>query len=215
MSAKVEIRLVRTAIHGRVLVREAAKPHGLLVGYHGYMENAETQMARLEAIPGSDAWTLLSIMGLHRFYKPRTEEVVASWMTSQDREHMIEDNIEYVDEAIETVVGGAPRIVHAGFSQGVAMAFRAGVVGRFSGHGIIAAGGDVPPDLLADATLQFPRVLFARGNKDDWYRAAKFDDNVSALGARAASLTPLAFDGAHEWSAAVSAAAGEFLRSIP
>ena len=76
--------LIETPTHGRVLVREAGgqAPAGLLVGFHGYAETAEIQMARLEAIPGADAWTLLSVQALHRFYRGRSEEVVASWMTS-------------------------------------------------------------------------------------------------------------------------------------
>ena len=44
-------------------------PLGLLVGFHGYMENAEMQMQRLEAIPGGLEWTLVSIQALHRFYR--------------------------------------------------------------------------------------------------------------------------------------------------
>ena len=46
--------LIEARTHGRVLVREtAAAPRGILIGFHGYMENAEIQMERLESIPGS------------------------------------------------------------------------------------------------------------------------------------------------------------------
>ena len=38
-----------------------------------------------------------SIQGLHRFYQRRTNEVIASWMTRQDRELAIADNLAYVD----------------------------------------------------------------------------------------------------------------------
>src|SRR6185503_10184374 len=60
MASDYQIRLVPTLTHGRVLVREArGVPLGLLVGFHGYMENAEMQMQRLEAIPGGSDWTLV------------------------------------------------------------------------------------------------------------------------------------------------------------
>jgi len=85
---------IATRIHGRVLVREAADAVAVLAGFHGYMENAEIQMARLEALSVSDRMTLVSVQGLNRFYRGRGEDVVASWMTRQDREAMIEDNIE-------------------------------------------------------------------------------------------------------------------------
>ena len=121
------------------------------------MENARTQMERLQAIPGAALWTLVSVQALHRFYRGRSEEVVASWMTSEDRDAAIADNIEYVDAALDAVPHGpATRIVYAGFSQGVAMAFRSAVRGRHGAAGVIGIGGDVPPELLADAERDVP-----------------------------------------------------------
>src|SRR5687767_15350660 len=110
MTARV--LLVPAPTHGRVLVRDAGDPEGILVGFHGYLENAAIMMARLEAIPGLERWTLVSVQGLHRFYKGRSEEVVASWMTRQDRESAISDNIAYVDNVVEATRGGTERIVH-------------------------------------------------------------------------------------------------------
>jgi len=197
-----------------MLVRpaRAAAARGLLVGFHGYIENAAIQLERLERIPGASAWILVSIQGLHRFYRGRTEEVVASWMTREDRDVAIADNLAYVATALDEV----PRddvtpIVYAGFSQGVAMAFRAAVLGRDRASGVIAIGGDVPPELLADRSLPFPPVFLARGERDEWFTKSKFDADVAALTARGAPPRSLVYDGAHEWNAAVASAAGEFL----
>src|SRR4029453_4685485 len=96
------------------------------------------------------------------------------------------------------------RIVYAGFSQGVAMAFRAAVLGRWPSSGVVAVGGDVPPELLADRALRFPGVFPARGTKDEWYTQSRFEADAAELEARTKSLVPLAFDGGHEWTAAVS-----------
>ena len=105
MAADVDIRLVATPTHGRVLIRHAEHDaRGLLVGFHGYMENADVQMQRLEAIPGAAQWTLASVQALNRFYRGRSEEVVASWMTRQDRDIVIADNIAYVDAAVDAAV---------------------------------------------------------------------------------------------------------------
>ena len=43
------------------------------------------------------------------------------------------------------------------------MAFRAGVLGARKADAVLALGGDVPPELLADDRRSFPRVLLARG----------------------------------------------------
>lgn len=202
---------VAARTHGRVLVRDVAAPRGLLVGFHGYMENAETQMQRLESIPGTENWTLVSVQGLHRFYRGRTEDVVAGWMTRQDREAAIDDNIDYVNRVVEATRAGNEPIVCVGFSQGVATAFRGAVRGAAGAAGVVAVGGDVPPELLADPALAFPRVLLARGGRDDWYTTSKLESDAAALRARGAAAETLVYDAGHEWTDEVSAAAGEFI----
>jgi predicted esterase len=217
MRSESEVHLIPAATHGRILVREAraAAARGLLVGCHGYMENARVQMERLVAIPGAEAWTLVSVQALHRFYRGRTEEVVASWMTHEDREAAMADNVAYLDAALDGVPhDGSTRIVFAGFSQGVAMAFRAAVRGLRRPAGVIAIGGDVPPELLADRAAAFPRILLARATRDEWLTEAKFTADVAALTARGVELRPLVYEGTHEWNEAVSAAAGEFLAAL-
>ena len=205
---------IPASIHGRVLVRDVGVPRGLLVGFHGYMENAEIQMERLAGLPGSDGWTLVSVQGLHRFYKGRTQDVVAGWMTRQDREDAIRDNIAYVDNVIEATRTANEPIVYTGFSQGVAMAFRAAVRGTHKASGVIAVGGDVPPELLADAQSWFPRVLLMRGTHDDWYTAEKIGQDYRALRPRVDDVQQLEYGGGHEWLPDVSRAAGKFLEQF-
>lgn len=212
-----DVRLIPAVTHGRVLVRaaRAAAARGVLVGFHGYMENAAIQMTRLESVPGASAWTLVSVQGLHRFYRGRTEEVVACWMTREDRDAAIADNLAYVAAVLDEVPHDqSTRIVYAGFSQGVAMAFRAGILGRDRASGIIAVGADVPPELLADSARSFPRLLFARGERDEWFTQSKFDADLAALNARGVTHRPLVYDGAHDWNAEVARAAGEFLDDL-
>jgi len=214
----ITVHNVPTLTHGRVLVREAraAAQRGLLVGFHGYMETGQIQMERLEAIPGSSAWTLVSIQGLHRFYRGRTEQVFASWLTREDREDAIADNLAYVSAAMEHVPHDdwAP-VVYSGFSQGVAMAFRAGLLGVARTVGIAAVGGDVPPELLTDRDVQFPAILYTRGARDEWLSEPRFDRDVAAMNARGVAVTTKVYDGAHEWNDEVSRAIGDFLDTLP
>jgi predicted esterase len=213
----MDVHVVPTMTHGRVLVQEAraAARRGLLVGFHGYMESAKIQMDRLQAIPDASLWTLVSIQGLHRFYRGRSEDVVASWMTREDRELAIADNLAYVAAALEQVPHDpSTRVVYTGFSQGVAMAFRAGLRGTLPAAAIVAVGGDVPPELVEDPSLRFPAVLFARGSRDEWLTEPRFEKDVAALRSRAAGVEPLVYDGAHEWNLVVSDAIGAFLSRI-
>jgi len=213
----MDVHVVPTMTHGRVLVVEAraAARKGILVGFHGYMESATTQMTRMEGIEGASAWTLVSIQGLHRFYRGRSKDVVASWMTREDRELAMADNLAYVAAALEQVPhDSSTRLVYAGFSQGVAMAFRAGIRGARPASAIVAIGGDVPPELLADPSVRFPSVLLARGARDEWLTQSRFENDVAALNGRARAVEPLVYDGAHEWNAAASAGMGVFLSRI-
>ena len=216
MSAGYDVRLVPAVAHGRVLVREAhGTALGVLVGFHGYGESAEIQMERLESIRDGSNWTLVSVQALHRFYRGPHQEIVASWMTRQDREVAIADNIEYVNAVLDSVPHeGSATIVYAGFSQGAAMAFRAAVRGRHRAAGIIAVGGDIPPELLEDPEATFPAVLLARGMRDELLIADKFRADLKALAARPGRVRAHEFDGAHEWNASVTEAATDFLQSL-
>jgi predicted esterase len=203
--------------HGRVLVRSAraAAARGVLVGFHGYGESAAAQMTRLEAMPGAAAWTLVSIQALHRFYDRRAQQVVACWMTREDREDAIADNIAYITAALDLAPESDSRpIVCAGFSQGAAMAYRAACRGPRPGAGVISVGGDVPPELVQDPAVVFPKVLMVRGRDDEWYSHEQFERDRAALESRSVELRSMSVDGGHEWGEPVNVAAGEFLRAV-
>ncbi len=217
MMADPRVCTVETFTHGRFLLRVplTPAPWPLLVGFHGYGENAEKHMDQLRRIPGIDGWMLLSVQGLHRFYTGRMEEVVASWMTRQDREQAIEDNVAYVDRVVETVARQHPTaaLVFAGFSQGAAMAFRAAVRGSTRAAGVIALGGDVPPDVHGARAALFGRVLLGRGVRDTWYTDEKLRADVERLQAIGVEVEAVVFDGGHEWTDEFRLAASQFLQS--
>jgi predicted esterase len=191
---------VPVTTHGRVLI-EGGEGEALLVGFHGYAQSADEMMDMLRGIPAGASWTRVSIQGLHRFYRGRSGVTVASWMTRQDRDLLIGDNVAYVAAALDRVAGAraVERLIFCGFSQGVAMAFRAGVLGARKADAVLALGGDVPPELLADPAMTFPRVLLARGVRDEWYTDAQLQRDTAGLRARGARVETLTFDGAHEW----------------
>jgi predicted esterase len=187
------------------------------VGFHGYGQNARAFLEVLRGIPGSERWLIASVQALHPFYHPRTNEVIASWMTREDREHAIADNVAYVDAVLDDLAGayGAPRaIVFAGFSQGVAMAYRAAVLGARRGRAIFAAGGDLPPELAARTDLEWPAVVACTGTDDSWYTPALLERDLAVLRSRGAAARGVTFRGGHDWSADVSAAAAQLLAGI-
>jgi dienelactone hydrolase len=201
---------VETPIHGRILIRDG-DPRRLLVGFHGYAENADRHMAELLRLPGVEGWTVAAIQALHRFYNTRTQEVIASWMTRQNREELLADNIEYVRRAVASL-GRPETLVFAGFSQGAAMAYRAAAAIRCDA--LLVHGGDLPEDVIAQQDVHLPLTLVARGKADDWFTAEKLERDVAVLQRVAKELKTLEFDGGHEWSDAFRQAAGQVLRGL-
>ncbi len=211
---------IRVATHGRYLFEPAssAGPASLLVGLHGYMESAEDQMARLQSIPGVSSWRLASIQALNRFYRGRrSQDVAAGWMTRQDRELAIADNQAYVAAVVAEVEresGRVPGVVFAGFSQGVAMAFRAACTSTAAVLGLIALGSDVPPELTAPALGRIPVVLLGRGLSDDLYPLAQWDADRQRLHDAGVDTDAFAFDAGHEWNDTFSRRASECLTRV-
>jgi predicted esterase len=208
---------IQTTTHGRYLVHAPADagPAPVLVGFHGYGEDAERQLNRLREIPGSNRWLLVSIQALHRFYDRQSNAVVASWMTRQNRELAIADNHGYVSATLRAVAEKwptEPRVVFAGFSQGVSMAFRAAAGSSALVSGVVAVGGDIPPEIGPSALGRLPAALVCRGTRDPVYGADTFETDLRRLQASGVSVQRCEFDGAHEWSRLVSDAASGFLQ---
>src|SRR5436190_3705352 len=148
-----QARAFATGTHGRYLLAVPAGdgPFPLVMGFHGYGESAEIHLAALQKIPGAERWALCAVQALHRFYERKTGGVVAGWMTSQDRELAIADNVAYVGGVAREVLAepwADGRLAYAGFSQGVAMAYRAAAFAGHAAKGLVALAGDVPPDVL-------------------------------------------------------------------
>lgn len=217
---------IETTVHGRYLYEDRG-PERLLAGFHGYAELAEASLAEMEKLPGIERWSVVAIQALHPFYT-RSGQVVSSWMTSLDREHAIADNVAYAGRVLDALP--APEhLVYLGFSQGAAMAARAAAYsggaagssppedGRWAkahrSTGLIILGGDIPPEIKSDDGVRLPPVLLARGVTDDWYTEAKFKDDLKYLEATT-RVTPLVFEGGHEWTDEFREAAGNFLRGV-
>lgn len=210
--------VIPARVHGRVLVAGADDPAApLLVGFHGYGENAEHQLRALEAIPGIDGWRLAAVEALHPFYNRHSREVVASWMTQRLRERAIEDNVGYVLDALRALIelGQPACLAVAGFSQGVAMAYRAAAALSLPGSflrpdALVVLAGDVPPDVAARAPA-LPPILLGRGSDDDWYTAEKLAQDLDVLRRLERSVETCTFAGGHVWSPEFLARAGAFL----
>lgn len=191
---------IETSTHGRYLTSmpTGPGPHPWILGFHGYGERAEHHMAVLESLDPEGRWGKVSVQGLHRFYT-RQEEVVASWMTREDRDLAVGDNVGYASAVAAAVRRdlpvGAPLVV-TGFSQGVAMAYRAAVALR--PDALIVLAGDVPPDVAPHAA-GLPPTLIGRGMHDIWYSPETLAADLAVLRAAGVRVDVCEFDAGHIW----------------
>ncbi len=210
----METRTIATQTHGRYLVDIPESSRATLVGFHGYQENAAVNLEALRKIAHGRPIGLVSIQGLHRFYT-RNTDVVAGWMTKEDRELAIADNTAYVAKVLSAVANDfnlARPLIYVGFSQGVAMAYRAAALVQRPCDGIIALAGDLPPD-VAPLAASLPKVLLGRGTLDTWYDDEKAAADLAIL-TPATTVIEHVFDAGHVWDPSFIARAGEFVDEL-
>ena len=205
--------------HGHYLVEgpDSNEPLPLLVGFHGYGETARIHLEALRRVPLPGPWRRCAVQALHPFYNTKTGEVRASWMTRFDRELAIADNVRYVADVVAQVKRDFPTrepLVYAGYSQGVAMAYRAAAGAGHRCQALLALGGEIPPELAERDLSGFPPVLIGRGAEDPWYSAEKLAADVALLEGRGVTVEVCRFDGGHEWSDAFYGAAEAFLARL-
>ena len=215
-AAGVVAATVEARTHGRILVRppRAGGPCPVLIGFHGYAEDADVHLQAISRIPGLESWLLVAVQALHPFYT-RQSRIVASWMTSQDRELAIDDNIDYVARVIAHVRAHYPvgqTLAFAGFSQGGAMAYRAAA--HLGASGLLILAADVPPDVATGADVSLPPILIGRGTRDEWYTEEKHAADLATLDRLGAAVENCVFDGGHEWTEAFCRAAATFLKRL-
>lgn len=219
---------VQTSIHGRVLTQDAADSLSprLLVVFHGYAQSAEVALMDVSHIPGvAERWRVVAIQALHRFYG-KDERVVASWMTRQDRDEAIADNVAYVDRVVADEIARGDRrpgrtsdrhqVVFLGFSQGASMAYRAAVLGQHAAAGVVALAGDIPPE-VKDATRQrqpCPPVLIGVGVREHWYTPDKVSADAAFLVSQGVKPEICRFDGGHEWTDEFRSTVGRWLGAL-
>ena len=224
---------VPATTHGRVLVRHAGNPIGVLVIFHGYGQNADDALAEIDGTPGLDRWTVVAPQALHPFYArggrdAGGDKVVGSWMTRQDRELAIDDNVAYVNRVLEAIsksrpqstkgpqpAARSPKPVFIGFSQGASMAYRAAMLGAHDPAAIVALAGDIPPEVRASQVRAWPlNVLIGAGDQEHWYTAPKLESDVNFLMSVNVTAQVARFAGRHEWTQEFRNQLGNFLEMV-
>lgn len=164
------------------LLGDARHAQEVWIVCHGYGQLAGKFIRSFEAIAAPNR-VIVAPEALHRFYldpppAPAAERRVgATWMTREDREFDIRDNVGYLDAVVAHVATAATKQVRVlGFSQGCAAVFRWAVLGSTRIDDLIFWSGEVPPDVdIAQAAqrLANTRITIVHGEQDELAASAR------------------------------------------
>lgn len=182
---------------------DAVAARALWVVLHGYGQLARYFLRKFEGMEGG--LLIAAPEGLSRFYMDDGHSRVgATWMTREDREHEIADQISYLDRLADTLLAtcppGTPMNV-LGFSQGVATACRWLGLGHARAQQLVLWGGNLPPDLPAGAwtaRLSATRTLLVHGDRDPIVPGSVLAANEVVLRGAGVPHESLRHDGGHE-----------------
>jgi predicted esterase len=149
------------------------KARTLIYVLHGYGQLAKFFIRKFNLL--TDNYFVVAPEGMHRYYLQGTSgRVGASWMTKEDREIDISDNLNWLNQ-LDLVIrdkGNFERVIILGFSQGGATAARWYYHGMVKADNLIMWATVFPPDLfieLETKSTKNDRNYFVLGTMDEYY----------------------------------------------
>lgn len=172
---------------------------------HGFAQLAESFLKTFEPLNKGKRF-FIAPEALNRFYlKGGYNEVGATWMTKEDREHEIEDYIQYLETLYDAVLensGVGITVKVLGFSQGVATVSRWAAVSKKKIDTLILYAGEIGTELQNEqgvSKFSKPQNYFVYGTNDKIIPIDKLKPFQELLG----NFTFLTFEGGHEINTAV------------
>ncbi|MES2799669.1 MAG: hypothetical protein V4638_06610 [Bacteroidota bacterium] len=144
----------------------------LLFVFHGYGQLAQFFIRKFHLV--SDDYFIVAPEGMHRFYLNGTAgRVGASWMTKEDRENDIVDNLNFLENlAKEFESHNFEEKIILGFSQGGATAARWHFQNKNKFDRLILWASIFPPDLKIENEFKLSsnsKNSFVLGNSDEYF----------------------------------------------
>ncbi len=175
----------------------------LWVVLHGYAQNTEQFLSCFKAL-NKKGDTIVAPEGLSRFYKKGFYgEVVASWMTKEDRLNEIQDYINYLDKLCQEIKAKAPKAkIHLlGFSQGVATAMRWYTLGNSAIDKLVLWAGEIPPEtnwLLVKNKIKNNNIHVVCGEQDPFIKSSDIQSLLAFLEEKNIQYKHHSFGGGHQ-----------------
>ena len=178
-------------------IGELDKATQLLIVLHGYGQLAEFFIRKFNGVP--ENYLVIAPEGMHRFYLNGTSgRVGASWMTKEDRESDIQDNLNWLNQLLRELKEKKKfeKIILLGFSQGGATAARWYYSTKNEFNNLILWASVFPPDLEKPEQSNNSKNYFVIGNQDEFYPTEQQNQEISFY--RNLGFRTLTFEGKHD-----------------
>ena len=178
-------------------IGELDKATHLLIVLHGYGQLAEFFIRKFNDVP--ENYLVIAPEGMHRFYLNGTSgRVGASWMTKEDRESDIQDNLNWLNQLLRELKEKKKfeKIILLGFSQGGATAARWYYSYKYEFNHLILWASVFPPDLEKPEQSNNSKNYFVIGNQDEFYSTEQQNQEISFY--RNLGFRILTFEGKHD-----------------
>lgn len=155
------------------------KANKLLFVLHGYGQLAEFFIRKFHFL--EEDYFIVAPEGMHRFYlKGSSGRVGSSWMTKEDRDSDIKDNVQYLNSLYDVICSSKKfdQITLLGFSQGGATAARWFNSFQRNIDAHISWASIYPPDLDITPCEKNKNNYFAIGDKDEYFSEHKLKETI-------------------------------------
>ena len=201
-------------------------PRELWIVCHGYGQLAGRFIEQFAALDDG-ARLIVAPEALSRFYldpilerrHDRNPRVGATWMTREDRDTEIADQIAYLDlvasEVRQHLTGASPRLVVFGFSQGTATVCRWLSASEFRADHVVLWSGGIPPELeLAEwaAYLRGASITLVAGDADTMVTPEAVARDAERLSSAGVAFHAHRFAGGHQVDSEALATLAESLQ---
>jgi len=139
------IQVRRTARYH--VLGDPTKARAIWIVLHGYGQLARYFLTKFEGL--EEGVAIVAPEALNRFYLDEAHNRVgATWMTREERENEITDQLGYLDALVKELRGERTDLpIHVlGFSQGVATACRWSLLGKTKLDRLVLWAGSLPPE---------------------------------------------------------------------
>ena len=152
-----------------------AETETIIVAFHGYGQLAKYFIRKFNFLDAAKYY-VIAPQGLSKFYLNNHTRVGASWMTKEDRELDLKNQLHYVQTVFETETKGVDwttkKLIVFGFSQGTATVSRWVATFKIQFDKFIAWGGQLGFELTVadfDFVKNDAKTLMLLGDKDEFY----------------------------------------------